>query len=103
MNAAAYRRLRWGNVTAGLVAAGQGVTMLVASNALALPVTASFLTADPVAVRFGTMPETIVEVPIGPAVATFLFLAAADHLIVAAPGVHRWYERNLDRGVNYAR
>jgi hypothetical protein len=100
---AAYRRLRWGNVAAGVVAAGQGAIILLASNALALPVTASFLTADPVTVRSGTAPETVFDIRIGPAVATFLFLAAADHLMVAAPGAHRWYERNLGRGVNYAR
>ncbi len=99
----AYRRLRWGNAVTGLVAAGQGVIMLLASNSLAVPVTASFLTADPVTVRSGTAPETVFEIPIGPAVATFLFLAAVDHLIVAAPGIHRWYERNLDLRVNYAR
>jgi bacteriorhodopsin len=100
---AANLRLRWANVAAGLAAAGQGTVMLLASNALAVPVTASFLSADPVTVRSGTLPETVFDIRIGPAVATFLFMAAADHLIVAAPGVHRWYERNLDRDVNYAR
>ena len=30
-------------------------------------------------------------------------MAALDHLLVAAPGVVSWYERNLARGVNYAR
>lgn len=43
------------------------------------------------------------EVPYGPAVAAFLLLASADHLLMAAPGVNRWYEANLDRGANYAR
>jgi hypothetical protein len=48
-------------------------------------------------------PVTLWEGPLGPAVAAFLFLAAIDHLAVALPGVHRWYERNLGRGVNVAR
>jgi bacteriorhodopsin len=30
-------------------------------------------------------------------------MAALDHLIVALPGAVSWYERNLDRGINYAR
>lgn len=98
-----YRRLRWLNVAVGLLLAAQAAYMLAASNALALPVTASFLTADPVTVRSGTVPETVFDLRIGPAVAAFLALAALDHLAVAAPGLHRWYERNLDRGVNYAR
>jgi heliorhodopsin len=40
---------------------------------------------------------------IGPAVAFFLALAAADHLLVASPGVHGWYERGLARRAGYAR
>jgi hypothetical protein len=68
-----------------------------------LPVTATFLRADPVTVR-GAMPsEVVFRLRIGPAVAVFLLLAAADHLIVAAPRVHRWYEHRLDRRANYAR
>ena len=97
-----YQRLRWFNVVVGLVVAAQAVIMLAASNDLALPVTAGFLTDDPVVAGVDA-PEVVFEVLIGPAVAVFLLLAAVDHLLVAAPRVHGWYERNLDRGVNYAR
>jgi hypothetical protein len=34
--------------------------------------------------------ETLYDLPFGPAVAAFLFLAAIDHKLMAAPGVHRW-------------
>jgi hypothetical protein len=98
-----YGQLRRINLVAGLVLAGQVIVMLAASNDLALPVTASFLTADPTTVRSGTVPETVFDVPIGPAVAAFLLLAAVDHFIVAAPGVRQWYERQLDRGINSVR
>ncbi|HEX6968482.1 MAG TPA: heliorhodopsin HeR [Micromonosporaceae bacterium] len=101
--AARYRRLRWFNLLVGAALAAQAAYMLAASNALELPVTASFLTADPVAVRDGTPPETVFRIPIGPAVALFLLLAAVDHWTVAAPGVHRWYERRLAERANYAR
>ena len=67
------------------------------------PVTASYLRDDPVNVLGATLPETVFSVRIGPAVAVFLLLAAADHLTVAAPRVHHWYERCLDRRANYAR
>ncbi|MEK8110411.1 heliorhodopsin HeR [Micromonospora sp. M12] len=53
--------------------------------------------------RDATLPEVAFRVAIGPAVAVFLLLAALDHFVTAAPGVHRWYERNLDRRTNYAR
>lgn len=94
-SARAWRRIRRLNLTVGLVHLAQGVAMLVVSSALALPVTASFLRQDPVTVQGPTMPEKLFAVPIGPAVALFLLLAAADHLLVAAPGLHRRYEHNL--------
>ena len=98
-----YPRLRTLNVVVGLLLAAEGVYMIFASNALALPVTASYLRDDPVNVLGATLPETVFAVRIGPAVAVFLLLAAADHLTVAAPGVRDWYERCLDRRANYAR
>lgn len=98
-----YPRLRALNVAAFVILAFEGIYMLVASNDLALPVTASFLRADPVRVTGATVPETLFSLRIGPTVACFLLLAAVDHAVVAAPGVHRWYERCLDRRANYAR
>ncbi|HET8604960.1 MAG TPA: heliorhodopsin HeR [Marmoricola sp.] len=99
----AHRRLRVLNLAASAFLAAEGVFMLLASNALALPVTVSFLRSDPVRPQPAAAPETWTSVRIGPAVATFLLLAAVDHALVAAPGVHRWYERCLDRRTNYAR
>lgn len=98
-----YRRLRWFNVLVGLLLAIEGGYMWAASNDLALPVTGSFLTADPVTLRDGTLPDTVFRIAIGPAVVVFLLLAAVDHFLVASPGVHRWYERHLDHRSNYAR
>jgi hypothetical protein len=98
-----YRRLRAFNVVVGLVLAAQALFMLLASNDLALPISASFLQADPVATTGPTPPELVFSLNIGVTVAVFLLLAALDHLLVAAPGVHRWYEGGLTRRANYAR
>ena len=98
-----YRRLRTFNVVVGAVLLVEAAYMLLASNDLALPVTASYLRDDPVAVTGPTMPSEVFSLRIGPAVAAFLALAAFDHLFVSAPRARRWYERGLDRGVNYAR
>lgn len=98
-----YRRLRAFNVIAAAVLTGEAIVMLVASNALSVPIGASFLREDPVLLHHPTLPETVFSLRIGPVVATFLLLAALDHVVVAAPGVHRWYERALDRRANYAR
>ena len=98
-----YRRLRVLNLAACAFLAAEGLYMLAVSNSLALPITASFLRDDPVRVTRAAPPESLLSLRIGPAVAFFLLLAAADHALVAAPGVHGWYERCLDRRTNYAR
>jgi hypothetical protein len=98
-----YRRLRALNVFVGVLLAAGALSMLLASNTLALPVTASYLRTDPVAVTGPTLPQLVFSLRIGPAVAVFLALAAIDHLLVASPGVHRWYERGLPCRANYAR
>ena len=94
-------RLRWANLAVGLVHLAQAVLILALSNDFALPVTASFLGGPPGSDL--TARETLWEVPVGPAVALFLLLAAVDHLLVAAPGVWPWYRDNLHRGINKAR
>lgn len=100
--AAQFARLRRFNVAVGAAHAAQAAVMLVLSNDLALPVTATFLTGDPITAGTAA-PRVLFEVPVGAAVAVFLLLAALDHLAVALPGVVTWYEANLARGVNYAR
>ena len=97
------RRLRGWNVAVGLVHSAQAAVVLALSNDLTLPISASFLRADPVTVQGPTAPKAVFDLPVGPMVAAFLLLAALDHLLVAAPRFHEWYERNLERRVNYAR
>ena len=95
--------LRRINVVVGLAHLVQATLMVALSNDLALPVTASWATGDPVVARVPSAPEEVFALAIGPAVALFLLLAAADHLVVAAPGVHRWYARLIDENRNYLR
>lgn len=96
-------RLRRLNVVVGVLHLVQAGVMLLLSSDLAFPVTASFLTGDPVTTRGLPSAQVVFELPVGPAVALFLLFAAADHLLVAAPGVCGWYEANLRRGRNVAR
>jgi hypothetical protein len=97
---ARYRRLRWYNVVMGLVHAVQGVVILLLSNDFSLPVTATFMEGPPGTT--GVLRE-LLSLPVGPAVAAFLFLSAAAHWIIATPGVYGWYRENLQRDRNYAR
>lgn len=103
LSAASRRRLRLVNLSVGVVLGAEGVLMLVLSSSLSLPVTASFLRNDPIAAQGPAPGEVLFRLAIGPAVAVFLLLAMADHLLVAAPGLHRWYEAALEQRANYAR
>ena len=79
----------------------RGLVILAPANDVATPVTASFLAGPP-----GDGPgalEFLTDLRVAPFVALFLFLAAADHLLMATPPVRGWYERNLRRGRNTAR
>jgi hypothetical protein len=95
--------LRRFNLIVGVLHLVQATAMFALSNDLSLPITASFLTGDPVTIRGVPSPEVVFDLPIGPTVATFLLLAAVDHLLMATPPVRRWYEANLRRGLNIAR
>ncbi len=94
------KRLRIYNVVMGLFHAGQGIAIVALSNDFGLPVTASFLQGPP-----GTLaaPTELFTLPLGAAVAAFVFMSALAHFIIASPPVFPWYARNLDRHRNYAR
>ncbi len=95
------RDLRRWNVGVGLAHLAQAAVLLVISNDFAIPVQAPVQTGPP-----GTpleVTKVFFDLRFSLAIALFLLLAAADHLLMAAPGVVRWYEANLRRGVNDAR
>lgn len=95
-------QLRRLNLGIGLVHLVQAIAMFALSNDLAIPVTARFLDDDPVAVlqAGGDVAATAVfDLPVGPAVAVFLLLAAIDHLVSAGP-LRGTYEGQLRQGRN---
>ena len=97
----ARHRLRIGNVVVGLVHAAQAGLILALANGFALPVTATYQDGPP-----GTPPgdpTTLLDVRFAWAIAAFLGMAAVDHLLMAAPRVVDWYERQLAHGRNPAR
>jgi hypothetical protein len=98
--AAEERRLRLWNASLAGAHAAQAVLILALSNGFALPVTISFMTGPP---GTASSTNTLFDLPIAPIVALFLLLAAFDHALMAAPRIHRWYERNLARERNPAR
>ena len=97
-----YKRLRSFNLIMGLVHLFQGALMLALSSDYSLPLKSSFLRWDPVAEMVYPTTETIVNIPIGPAVAMFLFISAVAHLTVSTFG-YKWYAGKLERHINPAR
>ncbi|MBK9178700.1 MAG: heliorhodopsin HeR [Acidimicrobiales bacterium] len=93
--------LRTWNIGVGLVHLGQAALILLLSNSFAIPVVAPVQTGPPGTPL--TVEKTLFEVRFSWAIAAFLLLAAVDHLLMASPAVVGWYERNLQRNINYAR
>lgn len=90
-------RLRIWNVGLTVLHAVQAVAMLVLATDFAIAITAAFPAGPP-----GTPPappETLFDVRIGTAIATFLVLAALDHLLTSTVFRGR-YEEDLRAGIN---
>ncbi len=87
---------RW-NLGLSVLHGAQAVLVLVLASDFAITVTSTYPQGPP-GTRLNT-PEGLFDVPIGPAIAVFLLLAAFDHFATAtfARGT---YERDLKRGVN---
>lgn len=93
-------RLRRLNLGMAGAHAAQGLAMLALSNAIALPVTAVWGTGPPGQPQ---SPATITQLftyRLGPAVALFLLLSAAFHLLVASPWGFPRYCADLREGRN---
>ena len=95
------RSLRRWNIGVGLAHLLQGIVILLLSNGFSIPVQAKVQDGPPGTPL--TIDKVFFDLRFSVAIAVFLFLAAADHLLMATPRVVDWYEANLRRGVNYAR
>ena len=90
-------RLRIWNLALAVLHAAQAVLVLVLATDFAIGVTSQYPQGPP-----GTAPpapEHLFDVPIGPAIAVFLALAAVDHLLTGTLLRGR-YEADLRAGVN---
>jgi hypothetical protein len=90
--------LRRFNLMLGVVHALSGLAMVALSNGFSLPVTARWANDAPGLSR----PETtqLFDLPLGPAVAAFLFMSAIAHFVVASPWGFPRYRGYLAKGMN---
>ncbi len=92
---------RWNAVLAALHGI-QGLLILALSFAkdpmVTSPVVSSYLTFDSATDTLVPAQRALFELPIGPAVALFLFMSAIAHFLLAWP-LRSWYERRLAAGI----
>lgn len=101
---ARFGRLRLFNAVMAVLHLVQGIVILVLSSGFTLPITTSFVTSPEGGPGAGDPQfEKLLDVPLAPLVASFLFVSAVSHFALTLPGVNGWYNRNLQRGVNWAR
>ncbi len=94
------RQLRRWNIVAAVFHAVQGGAMLALSNAVTLPVSATFASAQPGQTVDASRLTTLFSYRLGPAVAAFSLLSAAFHAMVASPWGFPRYLRELSAGRN---
>lgn len=95
------KRLRIYNLIMGSLHAVQAFVVLGLSNGFTLPVIATYMTGPPGAGSPEAQPLFDVSVAWG--VAVFLFMSAAAHFLIAAPGLFPRYLKGLEQKRNYAR
>ncbi|MCJ7639185.1 MAG: heliorhodopsin HeR [Euryarchaeota archaeon] len=98
-----FKRLRTFNVIAGLFLLIQAIAILFLSNSFKLPINTYFVQLNATTKLLLPVENTIYQLRVGLLVALFLLISTLDHLLVALPGVNRWYVENLKKHVNYAR
>jgi hypothetical protein len=87
---------RW-NLALTVLHAAQAVLLLVLASDFAITITTTYPQGPPGTRLDG--PQPFFDLPIGPAIAVFLFLAALDHLLTATVLRGR-YENGLRNGIN---
>ncbi|MDD1767436.1 MAG: heliorhodopsin HeR [Methanomassiliicoccales archaeon] len=97
-----FRSLRRFNAIMGVIHTAQGILMLALSSDFSLPIKSSFLQYDPISQAIVPVTKTIIDVPVGPAVALFLFISAIAHFSVSTFG-YQWYVKSLKKHINPAR
>lgn len=100
------KSLRRFNVFMGILHFLQGSAMLTFALTIdkikdfRLPVWSYFLSFDETQMRLVTQSDKLFNIPFAVLVSVFLFISAAAHFIISAPGTNRIYNRDLEKGIN---
>ncbi len=94
-----FRNLKIFNGAMGVFHLIQGLLMLSLSNDFSLPVTRGFLEVNPATEKLVPTSVEIVSIQIGPIVASFLFMSAVAHFLIASV-LYKKYVADLKKGIN---
>lgn len=97
-----FQKLKTFNTCAMFLHLFSGILMLVLSSDLKVPVLSSFLHFDRMTQTLSPKMEILFSFQLGPLIASFLFLSAIAHFIIAFP-LNNWYNKNLQNHINVAR
>ncbi len=95
-----FKKLRRFNGFMAVLHFLQGVLMVYLSTDFAISITSSYMAGPPGTENMGSI--TLFDLPLGPAVAAFLFISAFAHFSLATFAFD-WYKRNLKKHINQAR
>ena len=98
-----FGKLRRFNLAMGVLHLIQGALMLAISKSSTLPVKETLFGYDPITEEVFQTTSVLVDLPLAPFVAMFLFISAIAHFSVASPKGYPWYVKNLKEGINPAR
>ena len=97
-----FTKLRVFNLVMAVLHFLQGILMVILSTDFAIRITRGYLDFDPIAREL--YPETagIVDIPLGPLIASFLFMSSIAHLLVGTV-LYKRYVEDLKKGMNRLR
>lgn len=102
-DAPVFSRLRMFNAVMGCFHLIQCSMMLYLSNSFSLPLTLSYLEFNALTQSLEITTTTLTYIAIGPLIALFLLISAMAHFTLASPAFYKWYVKNLNAHINYAR
>jgi len=103
MDSSRLSRLGQYNLVMAVLHLAQALLIIILSNALALPVTTSFLNYFSDTNNLRPVTDTVFSIEIAWLLAVFLLISAVAHFVTWFPGIRNWYGFNLDRCINYIR
>ncbi len=94
-----FKKLRIFNLVMAVLHFLQGVLMVILSTDFTITVTRGFLDLDPVTDRLVQDSAEVIEIPLGPMIASFLFISSLAHLLIGT-GLFKSYVKDLKKGMN---